>query len=210
VADVETQAPVTPDTQFRIGTASTVLTSAAVGVLLDRGRLQLDEEIQTYVPQFPKKPWPVTLRQLMGHVAGVGTDSEDGGPLFRQRCEHPVEALPRFADREPLFEPGTQYRYSNYGWILASAAIEAAAEQPFLTFMREQLFEPLGMDNTGAESAKEENPEHIGEPSEDFPLVGEEPIPSGFMIRSLTSVIMVNQRRRPAPTASYWVAGWCR
>ncbi|MEO8259978.1 MAG: serine hydrolase domain-containing protein, partial [Acidobacteriota bacterium] len=170
-ADIEKRVPVTPGTQFRIGTASKVLTSAAVGVLLEQDRLKLDEEIQTYVPQFPKKPWPLTLRQLMGHVAGVRTDSGDEGPLFSQRCERPVDALRHFADRELLFEPGTQYRYSKYGWILVSAAIEAAASEPFLTFMREQVFQPLGMDATGAESASEENPEHVGEPEEDAPFL---------------------------------------
>ena len=163
--------PVTPDTRFRIGTASTVLTSAAVGVLLEKGRLRLDDEIQTYVPQFPKKQWPVTLRQLMAHVGGVGTDGGDEGPLFRQRCERPVEALEHFAEDELLFEPGTQYRHSKYGWILVSAAVEAAAAQPFLAFMREQIFRPLGMDQTGAESATEENPERVGEPAEDPPFL---------------------------------------
>lgn len=170
-ADIEKHVPVTPDTRFRIGTASTVLTSAAVGVLLERDWLKLDEEIQTYVPQFPMKPWPVTLRQLMGHVAGVRTDSGDEGTLFAQRCERPVDALQHFADRELLFEPGTQYRHSKYGWILVSAAVEAASDQPFLTFMREQIFQPLGMDDTGAESATEENPEHVGEPGEDAPFL---------------------------------------
>jgi serine beta-lactamase-like protein LACTB, mitochondrial len=169
-ADLDTRARVTPDTRFRIGTASTVLTSAAVGVLLEKSRLKLDDEIQTYVPQFPKKQWPVTLRQLMGHVAGVGTDGADDGPLFRQRCERPVEALPAFADGALLFEPGTQHRHSKYGWILASAAVERAAEQPFLTFLREQVFEPLRMDHTGAESATKENPGRVGEPAEDAPI----------------------------------------
>jgi serine beta-lactamase-like protein LACTB len=143
----------------------------AAGVLLEKDRLKLDEEIQTSVPQFPKKQWPVTLRQLMGHVAGVRTHSGDEGPLFSQRCERPVDALQHFADRELLFEPGTQYRYSKYGWILVSAAVEAAADQPFLTFMREQIFQPLGMDDTGAESATEENPDHVGEPAEDAPFL---------------------------------------
>jgi serine beta-lactamase-like protein LACTB len=170
-ADIETRAPVTPDTRFRIGTASTVLTSAAVGVLLEKDRLRLDEEIQVYVPQFPKQPWPMTLRQLMGHVAGVTSDSGDEGPLFRQRCERPVEALPHFADRKLLFEPGMQYRYSKYGWILVSAAIEAAADQPFLTFMREQIFQPVGMVDTSAESPTEENPGRVGEPAEDAPFL---------------------------------------
>jgi serine beta-lactamase-like protein LACTB len=170
-ADIETRVPVSPDTRFRIGTASTVLTSAAVGVLLEKGRLRLDDEIRTYIPQFPKKQWPVTLQQLMAHVGGVGTDDGDEGPLFRQRCERPVEAVQYFASDVLLFEPGTQYRYSKYGWILVSAAVEAAAEQPFLTFMRERIFQPLRMDHTGAESATEENPEGVGEPGEDAPFI---------------------------------------
>jgi CubicO group peptidase (beta-lactamase class C family) len=170
-ADLETRAPVTPDTQFRIGTASTVLTSAAIGRLLEKDQLKLDQEIQIAVPQFPTKPWPVTLRQLMGHVAGVSTDSEDGRPLSSERCERPVDALPHFADRALLFEPGTKYRLSKYGWILVSAAVEAAGGQPFLTFIREQIFQPLGMHRTGAESATEENPERVGEAAEDMPLV---------------------------------------
>jgi len=168
-ADLKTRTPVTPATRFRIGTASTMLTSAGVGVLLDQDRLKLDDEIQTPVPQFPKKPWPVTLRQVMGHRGGIGTDVGGDAPLTGQHCERPVEALPQFADAALLFEPGTQYRQSNYGWILVSAAVEAAAGQPFLTFMREQVFRPLGMNNTGAESATDENPDDVGGPGEDAP-----------------------------------------
>jgi serine beta-lactamase-like protein LACTB, mitochondrial len=63
-----------------------------------------------------------------------------------------------FADRPLLFEPGTQYRYSSYGWILVSAALEAAAGEPFLTFMRRQVFEPLGMRDTMADSAEKRIP----------------------------------------------------
>jgi CubicO group peptidase (beta-lactamase class C family) len=170
-ADIETGAPVTPGTRFTIGTASALLTSAAVGVLLEQGRLKLDEEIQTYVPEFPKKQWPVTLRQLMGDVAGVTTDDRNDGPLSRQRCERPVEALQHFAEAPLLFEPGTQNVPSKYGWILVSAAVESAADRPFLTVMREQIFQPLGMNDTDAESAKHENPEAIGEPAEDPPFL---------------------------------------
>ena len=158
-ADLENRVPVAPDTRFRIGTASTALTSAAVGLLLEKGRLKLDDEIQTYVPEFPEKQWPVTLRQLMGHLAGVRNDGGDEGPLFSEHCERPVEGLQHFAERSLLFEPGTQYRYSSYGWILVSAAVEAAADEPFLTFMRKQIFEPLGMDDTRADSATEPIPD---------------------------------------------------
>jgi serine beta-lactamase-like protein LACTB, mitochondrial len=154
-ADLDKRVAVAPHTRFRIGNASTVLTSAAAGLLLEKGRLKLDDEIQRYVPEFPEKQWPVTLRQLMGHTAGVRNDGGDEGPLFSQRCERPVEALQHFADRSLLFEPGTQYRFSNYNWIVVSAAIEAAADEPFLTFMQKQIFAPLGMGDTLADSATE-------------------------------------------------------
>jgi serine beta-lactamase-like protein LACTB, mitochondrial len=154
-ADLETRVRVEPETRFRIGTASTALTSAAAGLLLQRNRLTLDEKIQTYVPEFPEKQWPVTLRQVMGHVAGVRSDSGDEGPLFSVRCERPVDALDYFKDRPLMFQPGTQFRYSNYGWILVSAAVEDATNEPFLSFMRKQIFEPLGMDHTQADSAIE-------------------------------------------------------
>ena len=151
-ADLENRTPVKPDTRFRIGTASTALTSAAVGLLLEKGRLKLDDEIQMYVPEFPKKQWPVTLRQLMGHLGGVRNDGGDEGPLMEAQCKRPVDALQYFADKPLLSEPGTKYHYSSYGWILVSAAIEAAAGEPFMTFMEKQVFEPLGMTETKADS----------------------------------------------------------
>lgn len=159
-ADLENRIPIAPDMKFRIGTASTVLTSAAVGLLLQDGRLKLDDEIQTYVPAFPQHQWPVTLRQLMGHIAGVPNDGGDEGPLFTERCARPVEAWQYLSgyERELLFEPGTQDHYSSYGWISVSAAIEAAANEPFLTFMQKQIFEPLGMRDTQADSSTEPIP----------------------------------------------------
>jgi CubicO group peptidase (beta-lactamase class C family) len=158
-ADLENRVPVDPATRFRIGTGSVVLTSAAAGLLVEQGRLKLDEPIQTYVPEFPAKQWPVTLRQLMGHVAGVRTDGGDEGPLLSQRCERPVEALQAFGDRALLFEPGTEFRYSSYGWILVSAAIETAAHEPLLAFMQRNVFDPLGMGDTQAELAPDATPD---------------------------------------------------
>lgn len=152
-ADVDSRAAVTTETPFRIGTLSIPLTSAAAGILIDRGKLKVDDEIQTYVPEFPKKPWPVTVRALMAHTAGLRSDGGDEGPLFGAHCDRPVAALPHFADGELLFEPGTQYRFSNYDWVVVSAAIEAAAAEPFLIFMRKQVFAPLGMEHTRADDA---------------------------------------------------------
>jgi CubicO group peptidase (beta-lactamase class C family) len=157
-ANLETRVPVEPDTRFQIGMASKVLTSAAVGLLLERGRFDLDQEIQTYVPTYPRKAWPVTLRQLMGHLAGVRTDGGDEG-VPRFHCDRAVEGLQLFAERSLLFEPGTRYRYSNYGWILVSAAVATAADEPFFRFMRTEIFEPLEMTDTRPDAPTDPPPD---------------------------------------------------
>ncbi|HXG53859.1 MAG TPA: serine hydrolase domain-containing protein [Vicinamibacterales bacterium] len=117
------------------------------------------------MPAFPKKQWPVTMRQLMGHLAGLSSDAGDEEPVQVRddeksvRCPRPSDGLQRFADRPLLFEPRTEYRHSSYGWVLVSAAVEAAAEVPFSTFMHTQIFEPLGMNDTAAESPTEPSPD---------------------------------------------------
>ena len=151
-ADLEKQLPVTPDTVFRIGSVSTALTSAAAGLLIEKGRLSLDDEIQAYVPGFPKKEWPVTLRQLMGHTGGV-RHFNDEEFMPQDHCEKTLDGLRIFADDPLRFEPGSRFRFSSYGWILVSAAIETAANEPLLSFMQRQVFEPLGMSGTAPDSA---------------------------------------------------------
>lgn len=158
-ANIENRLAVAPNTKFRVLGVSEALTSAAVGRLLEKERLKLDDEIQKHVPEFPQKQWPVTLRQLMGHVAGVPNDAGDEAPLMT-RCERTVDGLKldNFAERPLRFEPGTQAHYSTYGWVLVSAAVEAAAKEPFFSFMRSQIFEPLGMADTRPENWTEPIP----------------------------------------------------
>src|SRR5690242_6745837 len=95
-ADIENRSPVTPSLRFRTGTASILFTSAAIGLLLDEGRLKLDDEIQKYVPDFPRKQWPVTIRQVMGQVAAFKTEDPDNGVLTSSHCERPVDAVAIF------------------------------------------------------------------------------------------------------------------
>jgi serine beta-lactamase-like protein LACTB, mitochondrial len=153
-ADIDKQTRVTPATQFRTGDVSKALTSAAVGLLLDKNKLKLDDEIQTYVPDFPDKEWPVTVRQLMGQVAGFRDDAGDEAHL--EPCARTEDGLQLFADDSLLFEPGTQFRPSSYSWILVSAAVEAAAREPFFDYMHRAIFEPLGMAATRPDAVKEQ------------------------------------------------------
>jgi len=148
-ADLEGRGPVTPRTQFRLGSVSKTLTAAAVALLHERGRIDLDAPVQTYVPAYPRKPWTMTTRQLMGDIAGVhrirgdNNDNPPGG-----HCASVDDALATFADEPLLFEPGTRYRFSTYGWILLSAVVERAAGESLPRFIRREILEPLGMEST--------------------------------------------------------------
>jgi serine beta-lactamase-like protein LACTB, mitochondrial len=150
-ADVESRAPITPSTRFRLGALSKPLTAVAAALLSDRGRLDLDAPVQRYVPSYPPKQWNITTRQLMGDVAGVHRirgDNNDAMP--NAHCGSVDEAVGLLKDDPLLFEPGTQHRYSIWGWVLVSGVIEGAAGERFGRFMDRQVFEPLGMERTVA------------------------------------------------------------
>jgi CubicO group peptidase (beta-lactamase class C family) len=152
-ADVEHRVPATPLTRFRIGAVSKPLTAAAAGLLHDRGRLDFDAPVQQYVPAFPQKQWAVSTRQLMGDVAGIHHRSGEYESLPNRHCASLDEALSIFGSDPLLFRPGTQYRYSVYGWVLVSAVVEGAAGEPFSRFMTREVFEPLGMERTVLDEA---------------------------------------------------------
>lgn len=146
-ADLEQRVPVTPLTRFRIGSVSKSLTAAAIGLLWQEGRLDLDAPVQRYVPSFPRKRWPITTRQVAGHQAGIrhyrGTEF-----LSTRHYDSVTEGLSIFSGDSLLFEPGTQYSYSSYGFNLVSAVVEGASGQSFLDYMQEHVFIPLGMRST--------------------------------------------------------------
>ncbi|MCB1052674.1 MAG: beta-lactamase family protein [Acidobacteria bacterium] len=151
-ADLDTQSPLTTDHLFRIGSTSKALTSIGLGILIEQGKLDLNAPIQHYVPSFPKKKYPITLRQLAGHQAGIRDYDFAKGEYHNQRHFHSItEALAIFQDSDLLFEPGTQYQYTTYGYTLLSAAMESAAQTDFLTFMQTAIFQPLALKHTHAD-----------------------------------------------------------
>lgn len=149
-ADLEHRVPVWPTTKFRIGSISKPLTAAAVARLYEQGRLDPDAPVQRYVPTFPEKRWPLTTRHLGAHLGGVrhyrGLEN-----LSSTSYDTVGDGLAIFAGDTLLYEPGTDYSYSSYGWNLISAVVEGASGQAFLDYMREEVFEPLGMRHTVAD-----------------------------------------------------------
>ena len=128
-ADLEQSVPATTETRFRIGSVSKSLTSVAIGRLVQDGQLDLDAPVQRYVPGFPVKRYPITVRQVAGHLAGI-RHYATGEFENREHYATVTEGLAIFAADSLLFEPGTQFSYSSYGYNLLGAVIEGAWGSP--------------------------------------------------------------------------------
>ncbi|MEQ9091970.1 MAG: serine hydrolase domain-containing protein [Balneola sp.] len=147
-ADVENEIKVDPSrTLFRIGSVSKTLTASGLGLLIQDDVLEPDDEIQRWVPDFPRKQYPITIKQVSGHIAGIRHYRGDEF-MSTKKYETVMEGLTFFKEDPLLFEPGTKYQYSSYGWNLISAVVENAAQQPFLEYMESEVFKPLDMNNT--------------------------------------------------------------
>ena len=151
-ADRERGRRVARSTRFRIGSLSKPLTSAGLARLYEDDRLDLDAEVQRYVPDFPQKPWPITIRQLAGHLAGL-RGNEASELVNRRRFGSIAEEVELFADDPLLHRPGTRFSYSNAGWVLLGAAIEGASGREFAEYMRTSVLRPLGLRATELDDA---------------------------------------------------------
>lgn len=149
-ADVENRVPVWPHTKMRVGSVSKSLTSAAVGLLVEAGKLDLDAPVQQYVPSFPEKRYPITTRQVAGHLAGIRHYRDDEF-LSAKHYNSVEKGLDIFEDDSLLFRPGERFQYSSYGWNLVSAVVEGASGQNFLPYMRAHVIRPLGLRHTVAD-----------------------------------------------------------
>lgn len=147
VADLENNVPVTRLTRFRIGSVSKPIAAAAMAALVEDGKLDLDAPIQKYAPSFPVKSYPITARELAGHLAGI---RHYAGREFYSDTHYAsvTSSLAIFENDTLLFRPGDKYSYSTYGFVLLSAVIEGAAGEPFLTFVQRRVIDPVGMRNT--------------------------------------------------------------
>lgn len=150
LADVENKVAVSQLTKFRIGSVSKPIAAVAMAALVQDGKLDLDAPIQKYVPSFPAKAYPITTRQLAGHLAGIRHYRGDEF-LSNRHYANVTAPLDIFKNDSLLFRPGEKYSYSTYGFVLLSAVVEGAAGEPFLAYVQRRVFDPIGMRNTTAE-----------------------------------------------------------
>jgi CubicO group peptidase (beta-lactamase class C family) len=158
-ADIERRIPACPRTQFRVGSVSKLFTAVGMARLVERGTLDLDAPVQRYVPSFPDKGDRITARLLAAHRAGIRPYHDDMEAINRTHYASVTAALAPFADDALVAAPGSRFVYSNYGYVLLSAAIEGASREPFRDFMHKQVFEPLRMTATVADDVARSLPD---------------------------------------------------
>jgi CubicO group peptidase (beta-lactamase class C family) len=147
-ADLSNEVLATPQTLYPVGSISKSLTAAAAGLLYERGLLDLNVPVQKYLPEFPEKKWPITTGQLMGHIAGVVRSAGMAETLRQPHCDDARAAIDAVAEDTLIFEPGTRWSYSNFGWRLVGAVVESVAGERYLEFMDREVFKRAGMEQT--------------------------------------------------------------
>lgn len=151
-ADLANETAATLNTTFRVGSSSKAVTSIAMGVLIDEGRIDLDAPVSRYLPDVSMPLASISTRQAMSHTGGV---REYGiclcFPIWeyynRKHFDSQRDALRPFETSELLFTPGEDFFYSSYGYNLTGAVIESASASGFSDFLTQQVLTPLSLDN---------------------------------------------------------------
>ncbi len=152
-ANLEWRVPNDPATRFRIGSITKQFTSAAILLLEERGKLAIDDPVKTYLSDAPAAWNRITLRHLLTHTSGIPDFINSPGFARMQPFAATPEELVAHFRGEPLeFEPGSQFSYSNSGYILLSYLIEKLSGDSYERFIRQNLFAPLGMNDSGYDS----------------------------------------------------------
>ncbi|HYE44017.1 MAG TPA: serine hydrolase domain-containing protein [Caulobacteraceae bacterium] len=149
-ADVERHTPLRPDSVLRIGSVTKQFAAAGLLTLVEAGKVKLDDPLSRYLPDYPGGD-RITVRQLLNHTSGVKSYTDMPGYMATSigRDLTTAQMIDVFDDATPDFAPGAGWTYSNSGYVLVGAVIEAASGMPWHAYLEEALFRPLGMRRTG-------------------------------------------------------------
>jgi D-alanyl-D-alanine carboxypeptidase len=149
LANLPDSVPVTAGTVFHIASVSKNILAAVMLRLVDEGRLRLDDDVVKWVPEAPTAGHRVTVRQLLNHTSGIAsfTSLPDAAENERRDLSQ-AQVLGLIRDKPFDFEPGTRWRYDNSAFYLAGMVVERVTGQTYGTYVREHVFEPLGMSST--------------------------------------------------------------
>lgn len=152
LANMEWNIPNTPETKFRLGSITKQFTATLIMQLVEQGKVKLDGKISDYLPDYRKDVGDkVTVHQLLNHTSGI--PSYTGLPGFFQdvsRNPYTVGAfVKKYASNDLEFEPGSKFSYNNSGYFLLGAIVEKATGKSYEQVLKEKIFDPIGMKNTG-------------------------------------------------------------
>jgi D-alanyl-D-alanine carboxypeptidase len=146
-ARLDPPADARPEMRYGIGSISKQFTATSVLLLAEEGKLSLDDPVERFVPGLTRGR-EVTVRQLLSHMSGYQDYwPQDYVPPFMRRETTAAEILDRWAKKPLDFEPGTQYQYSNTGYVAAGLVVEKASGTPLLELLKARVFAPLGMES---------------------------------------------------------------
>jgi len=152
LAQMEWNIPNTTDTKFRLGSITKQFTSALILQLVDQGKVKLDAKLAEYLPAYRKDIGDkITVHQLLNHTSGIPSYTSLPG-FFNDVSRNPYtvdEFVKKYASNNLEFEPGSKFSYNNSGYFLLGAIIEKVTGQTYEQVLKERIFEPLGMKNTG-------------------------------------------------------------
>jgi len=149
-ADVETHIASAPDVKYRIGSLTKQFTAAAILLLQQDGKLSVGDPVSRYLPDTPPAWNGITLAQLLGHTSGIPDLTHDPDfPVWTKQPRTWPEVLARFRDRPLDFAPGAKFEYSSSNYELLGKIIETVSGKSYGDFLRERIFEPLGMQGSG-------------------------------------------------------------
>lgn len=140
---------ITPSTMFELASCSKQFTAYAILMLLERGKLNIDDPITKWLPDLPYKD--VTIRHLLNHIGGLADYAEVMEKKWdKKKIANNADVLNFFASNKPkpYFKAGSQYAYSNTGYVMLACIIEKASAQSYDDFMKNEIFVPLGMSRT--------------------------------------------------------------
>lgn len=149
MADLENSVPAKEATVYRTASVAKSMTAVAIMQLAERGKLDLDTPIQTYCPAFPQKQWPVTARLLLGHLGGIRHYKNSGEETSASAYFTITDSLAIFKEEPLLYEPETKYNYTTFGYNVLGCALEGASGLSYENYMRQYIFQPAGMGQTG-------------------------------------------------------------
>jgi CubicO group peptidase (beta-lactamase class C family) len=147
LANVEKKTPLTPDSVFRLGSLTKQFTSMAIMMLVEQGKVGLQDPIDNYLPGYPMQGKVVTVEHLLTHTSGIQSYTDIPGYMASKvQADLTVQQLIDAFKNEPMqFDPGTRYRYNNSGYVLLGAIIEKASGQTYAAYIADHIFKPLGM-----------------------------------------------------------------